>query len=105
MTYLFIQKPKQVFIVNTLKRFFPSASEDSKDVLGYDFWYQPLHNVMISSEWGWPSAFRRGFHLDDVQAGKYGRKLHVWDWHARTYVQVRDYYGCVTTEKDDNGMQ
>jgi len=67
-----------------------AASEDSKDVLGYDFWYQPLHNVMISSEWGWPSAFRRGFHLDDVQAGKYGRKLHVWDWHARTYMQEID---------------
>ena len=94
--------------MDILKCFTPSASEDSKDVLGYDFWYQPLHNVMISSEWGWPSAFRRGFHLDDVQAGKYGRKLHVWDWHARTYVQVsvkEGDYGCVTTENDDDSMQ
>ena len=37
---------------------------------GYDFWYQPRHNVMISTEWGAPSAFLRGFHLDDVTAGQ-----------------------------------
>ena len=24
----------------------------------YDFWYQPRHNVMISSEWGAPKLFR-----------------------------------------------
>lgn len=46
----------------------------------YDFWYQPRHNVMISSEWASPSTYYGGFDLDDVAAGKYGSKLHVWDW-------------------------
>ena len=38
--------------------------------MGYDFWYQPRHNVMISSEWGAPSAFTKGFNPEDVAAGK-----------------------------------
>ena len=38
--------------------------------LGYDFWYQPRHNVMISSEWGVPSAIVQGFKVEDVAAGK-----------------------------------
>ena len=37
---------------------------------GYDFWYQPAHNVMISSEWGAPKAFMKGFDLEDFKAGK-----------------------------------
>jgi selenium-binding protein 1 len=50
----------------------------------YDFWYQPRHNVMVSSEWGAPSTTRPGFKLDDVKAGKYGHHLHFWDWSKRT---------------------
>lgn len=38
--------------------------------MGYDFWYQPRHNVMISSEWGAPSAFTNGFKVEDVVSGK-----------------------------------
>ena len=38
--------------------------------MGYDFWYQPLHNVMISTEWGEPGAFTKGFKVEDVHAGK-----------------------------------
>ena len=26
---------------------------------GYDFWYQPRHNVMVSSQWGKPSEFTK----------------------------------------------
>lgn len=37
--------------------------------MGYDFWYQPRHNVMISSEWGVPSALELGFKVEDVAAG------------------------------------
>lgn len=66
------------------------SDKANADILGYDFWYQPLHNVMISTEWGWPSAFKRGFMMDDVSAGKYGQKLHVWDWHDREYLQEID---------------
>src|SRR5205807_6547092 len=53
----------------------------------YDFWYQPRHNVMVSSEWGAPNTYTKGFNLEDVAAGKYGRELHFWDWekHAITH--------------------
>jgi selenium-binding protein 1 len=46
----------------------------------YDFWYQPRHNVMVSSEWAAPKTFSAGFKLDEVKAGKYGQRLHFWDW-------------------------
>lgn len=36
---------------------------------GYDFWYQPFHNVLISSEWGEPNAIIKGFQLEDLKAG------------------------------------
>ena len=38
--------------------------------MGYDFWYQPRHNVMISSEFGAPSCFTKGFNPEHVAAGK-----------------------------------
>ena len=40
----------------------------------YDFWYQPRHNVMVSSELGAPKTYVPGFNLDDVAAGQYGRR-------------------------------
>lgn len=36
---------------------------------GYDFWYQPRHNVMISTEWGAPKVLAKGFNPADVKAG------------------------------------
>ena len=36
---------------------------------GYDFWYQPRHNVMISSEWGEPNSFLNGFNPAHVAEG------------------------------------
>ncbi|MCR9292978.1 MAG: selenium-binding family protein [bacterium] len=56
----------------------------------YDFWYQPRHNVMISSEWAAPNTVRRGFQLEDVQAGKYGHHLHFWNWEERRIEQSVD---------------
>jgi selenium-binding protein 1 len=50
----------------------------------YDFWYQPRHNVMISSEWAAPNTVKGGFKVDDVKAGKYGQRLVIWNWEART---------------------
>lgn len=37
---------------------------------GYDFWYQPRHNVMISTEWGAPKALADGFNLAHVADGE-----------------------------------
>uniref|UniRef100_A0A7N0U3B2 Selenium-binding protein n=1 Tax=Kalanchoe fedtschenkoi TaxID=63787 RepID=A0A7N0U3B2_KALFE len=47
---------------------------------GYDFWYQPRQKVMISSSWGAPAAFTKGFNLQHVSDGLYGRHLHVYSW-------------------------
>ena len=53
----------------------------------YDFWYQPRFNVLVSSEWAAPNTFEGGFQLEDVGAGKYGHRLHLWDLeqHRRTH--------------------
>jgi selenium-binding protein 1 len=56
----------------------------------YDFWYQPRHNVMISSEWGAPNTVSQGFKIDDVKAGKYGQRLHFWNWKERKIEQTMD---------------
>jgi selenium-binding protein 1 len=65
-----------------------------KDLKGmrynYDFWYQPRHNVMVSSEWGAPSTTRPGFKLDDVKAGKYGQHVHFWNWDKQTIAKSID---------------
>lgn len=52
---------------------------------GYDFWYQPRHNVMISTEWGAPKALAGGFDPADVAAGEV--QLHP---HRCVYVSDSD---------------
>jgi selenium-binding protein 1 len=56
----------------------------------YDFWYQPRHNVMVSSEWAAPNTVRGGFKPEEVKAGKYGHHLHFWDWKAKRIVKSLD---------------
>jgi selenium-binding protein 1 len=58
--------------------------------MNYDYWYQPRHNVMVSSEWAAPKTYYPGFDLDDVEAGNYGQQLHVWDWEDKTVEQTLD---------------
>jgi selenium-binding protein 1 len=65
-------------------------SEPSGMRLNYDFWYQPRQNVMVSSEWGAPNTIQDGFKLDDVKAGRYGRRLNFWDWTDRRLTQTVD---------------
>jgi selenium-binding protein 1 len=56
----------------------------------YDFWYQPRHNVMVSSEWSAPKTFSGGFKLEDVGQGKYGQQIHFWDWQERKITNTVD---------------
>jgi selenium-binding protein 1 len=56
----------------------------------YDFWYQPRHNVMVSSEWAAPTTYQNGFHVEEVSVGKYGRQIHFWDWEKHALVQSID---------------
>ncbi|GAB3669785.1 selenium-binding protein SBP56-related protein [Halopiger thermotolerans] len=58
--------------------------------MNYDFWYQPRRNVMVSSEWAAPKTYQPGFDLEDVEAGKYGQRLHVWNWDEKTVEQTID---------------
>jgi selenium-binding protein 1 len=57
---------------------------------GYDFWYQPRHNVMISTEWGAPWAIKQGFNPEHVAQGHYGHSLNVWDWSTHQLIQTLD---------------
>ncbi|CAD5113915.1 DgyrCDS3074 [Dimorphilus gyrociliatus] len=56
---------------------------------GYDFWYQPRHNVMISTEWGAPNAFKKGFNPAQVET-EYGHHLNVWNWSEHELIQRID---------------
>uniref|UniRef100_A0A915DQU2 Methanethiol oxidase n=1 Tax=Ditylenchus dipsaci TaxID=166011 RepID=A0A915DQU2_9BILA len=47
----------------------------------------PRCNVMISTEWGAPNKFRKGFDPLDAAAGNYGHTVHIWDWEKRTIKQ------------------
>jgi selenium-binding protein 1 len=64
--------------------------KDNAMKFNYDFWYQPRHNVMISSEWAAPNTVNPGFDPKDVEAGKYGRRLQFWDWQQRKVMQTID---------------
>ncbi|BFZ00921.1 hypothetical protein BsWGS_03961 [Bradybaena similaris] len=64
--------------------------EKSHINIGYDYWYQPRHDVMISTEWGAPRAWRNGFKLQDVADGLYGHSLHVWQWSTHKKIQTLD---------------
>jgi selenium-binding protein 1 len=46
---------------------------------GYDFWYQPYFDVMLSSEWGAPYYFRDGYVKEHVHnKGKVNNpSLHI----------------------------
>lgn len=59
-------------------------------IFGYDFWYQPRHKTMISSSWGAPSAFSKGFNLQHVSDGLYGRHLNVYSWPDGEIKQTLD---------------
>jgi selenium-binding protein 1 len=58
--------------------------------MNYDFWYQPRHNVMASSEWAAPKTYYPGFDFGDVDDGKYGHRIHFWDWKNRSHEQTID---------------
>ncbi|KAJ4723085.1 Selenium-binding protein [Melia azedarach] len=59
-------------------------------LFGYDFWYQPRHNTMISSSWGAPLAFTKGFNPQHLSDGLYGRHLYVYSWPDGELKQTMD---------------
>jgi methanethiol oxidase len=63
---------------------------DERPPMNYDFWYQPRKNVLVSSEFGEPNAYEKGFDLADVESGRYGQRIHFWDLERRTLEQTVD---------------
>lgn len=45
---------------------------------------------MISTSWGAPAAFTKGFDLKDVSDGLYGKHLHVYNWPDGELKQILD---------------
>jgi selenium-binding protein 1 len=58
--------------------------------LAYDFAWHLGHDTMISSEWGTPNMVQDGVNPELLLAGKYGRRLHVWDLKRRTHLKELD---------------
>jgi selenium-binding protein 1 len=56
----------------------------------YDFWSPPRHNARVSSVFGAPNAYEKGFDPADVEAGRYGHRLHFWNLAKRTLEQTID---------------
>ncbi|CAI4223842.1 unnamed protein product [Auanema sp. JU1783] len=54
----------------------------------YDFWYQPRHDVMISTEWGAPHKIKKCFNPADVAEGFYGHSIHVFQWSTHEKLQT-----------------
>src|SRR5919108_165281 len=67
-----------------------NVGDDPKRPRIYDFWYQPRKNVLVSSEFGEPNAYEQGFDLADVEAGRYGRRIHFWNLETRVLEQTID---------------
>lgn len=62
---------------------------NEKAKFGYDFWYQPYHDVLISTEWGVPKIFKQGFHIEDpADTNVYGRSLNIYSWKEKKLQQV-----------------
>jgi len=57
---------------------------------GYDYWYQPTHDVLVATEWGCPNAFWKGFDPKDVEDGKYGTHINFYSWSERRLIQRLD---------------
>nr|XP_022915697.1 selenium-binding protein 1 [Onthophagus taurus] len=55
---------------------------------GYDFWYQPHFDIMISTEWGAPKVFKKGFKPSDPSDTTiYGRSLNFFSWKEQKLIQ------------------
>lgn len=58
--------------------------------LHYDFWWHLGYDTLITSEWGTPRMVEHGVLGEELLAGKYGHRIHVWDLHRRRHLQTLD---------------
>uniref|UniRef100_A0A8D0FND1 Methanethiol oxidase n=1 Tax=Strix occidentalis caurina TaxID=311401 RepID=A0A8D0FND1_STROC len=57
---------------------------------GYDFWYQPRHDVLVSSAGAVLKRAGYGFNPCDLKKGVYGRRLNFWNLSCHTLSQCFD---------------
>uniref|UniRef100_A0A914C719 Methanethiol oxidase n=2 Tax=Acrobeloides nanus TaxID=290746 RepID=A0A914C719_9BILA len=69
------------------------APDSPPQKFNYDFWYQPRLNVMVASEWGTPNKIKSGFKTEDLDAGEYGKQIHIYDWKEHKLVQTIELDG------------
>ncbi|XP_078049206.1 methanethiol oxidase [Augochlora pura] len=63
-------------------------TKGEKATFGYDFWYQPYHDVLVSTEWGVPRVFKRGYATtDSADPEVYGRTLNFYSWSEQKLIQ------------------
>jgi len=62
---------------------------EENTVFGYDFWYQPRLNIMVSTSFGSPNSFKNGFDPSAVSTS-YGNKMYFWNWEERTLIKDVD---------------
>ncbi len=58
--------------------------------LHYDFWWHLGYDTLITSEWGTPRMVEYGVLGEELLAGKYGHRIHIWDLHRRRHLQTLD---------------
>ncbi len=58
--------------------------------LAYDFWWHINHDIILTSEWGTPRQIENGLLAEDLLAGKYGHRMHVFDMKKRRHIQTLD---------------
>jgi selenium-binding protein 1 len=68
-------------------------SKEMATKFGYAFWYQPRHNVMISTGWASPNAVKHGFKPKHVAEGLYGNTVYVWNFEERRIIQSFELEG------------
>ena len=75
---------------------------DKKAGFGYDFWYQPHHDVLVASEWSAPKVFKNGYtEADSSDPAIYGRSLNFYSWSERKLKQViKSWQGWNSTSRN-----
>lgn len=62
---------------------------EKKAAFGYDFWYQPYHDVLVATEWGAPRVFKKGYKPSDpADPTIYGRSLNFYSWSEKKLKQT-----------------
>lgn len=65
------------------------TNNNKRGKFNYDFWYQPYFDVMVSTEWGAPKVFKRGFQKNDhLNEETYGRSLNFYSWSTHELIKT-----------------